>query len=153
METEEMVSEETQQQPRGFRHRGDHGAAAGAGGGSSSITLGPRDVLIGKLTVDGDIRVQGTIEGELSATGDVSVESQGTVKAPVEARNVSVRGNLTGDVNAREKLVVAGSGIVSGNVKISRLAIEDGATLNGNVSMQNQGGGGTRTGEGGTEQA
>lgn len=129
MEAETATEESTQ--PRGFRHRGEQ-----SGSGSSSITLGPRDVLVGKLTVDGDVRIQGTLEGELSATGDVNVEAQGTVKAPVEARNVSVRGSLNGDVVAREKLVLAGSGVVTGDVKVARLAIEDGATLNGNVSMQ-----------------
>lgn len=101
-----------------------------------SLTLGPKDVLIGKLTFDGDLTVLGTVEGELHLTGDVEVQHEATVKASIEARNVSVRGSLSGDVVAREKLLLAGSGVVSGNVKVARLAIEDGATLNGNVSMQ-----------------
>jgi len=154
METETESTPETSEgahQPRGFRHRTE--APAGTGTGTSSITLGPRDVLVGKLTVDGDIRVQGTREGELTATGDVNVENQGTVKAPVEGRNVSVRGTLSGDVTAREKLVVAGSGIVTGNVKVARLAIEDGATLNGNVTMQGSAGGGGRVSRGETDGA
>ncbi len=137
------TTEEQTPPPRSFRHRGERaeaaaGAATGAAGAAagSSLVLGPRDVLEGKLTVDGDIRIQGTASGELKAGGDVTVDANSNLTASVEARNVNVRGNVTGDVTAREKLLVAGSGVVSGNVKVARLAIEDGATLNGNVQMQ-----------------
>ena len=104
-------------------------------GGGSSILLGPRDRLEGKLTVEGDIRVRGTVEGELTASGDVSIDPSARVTAPITGRNVSVRGKVTGDVVASERLLLAGSGSVAGNVEVARLAIEDGATLNGNVSM------------------
>ena len=118
---------ETTSGSRGFRGRGDHG------GSGNIVTIGPRDSLIGKLTVDGEVRVQGLIEGELHATGDVTVE--GTVNAPIEARSVTVRGQVTGDVVAKDRLVLAGSGVLTGNVKIGKLQIEEGATLNGNVTM------------------
>ncbi|MGH7861276.1 MAG: bactofilin family protein [Candidatus Dormibacteraceae bacterium] len=134
METEVTTEEVTQ--PRGARHRNEPISVTSPSVTSPAVTLGPRDVLVGKLTVDGDVRIQGTLEGELNATGDVTVENQATVKATIEGRNVQVRGNLSGGVVAREKLLLAGSGMVSGDVKVARLAIEDGATLNGNVSMQ-----------------
>jgi cytoskeletal protein CcmA (bactofilin family) len=113
-------------------HRGRKGSSQGAG---SSIMLGPRDSLVGKLTVEGDIRVRGSVEGELAASGDVQIDPSARVAAPISGRNVSVRGKVTGDVVAAERLLLAGHGSVEGNVKVGRLAIEDGATLNGNVSM------------------
>ena len=88
-----------------------------------------------KLTTEGDVRVQGTLEGELTAGGDVSIEDKATVKANVEGRNVNVRGELEGDLVVKDRLLLAGSGSVQGNVRVRRLAIEDGATLNGNVNM------------------
>ena len=117
--------------PSRYRRGGDSNA-------HNTIVLGPRDSLVGKLTVDGDVRVLGNLEGELVASGDVHVE--GTVKAGIEARNVSVRGQVTGDVTAKERLLLSGSGSLDGNVKIARLSIEDGATLNGNVTMTPRGG-------------
>lgn len=132
-EQTEQVAEATEHQNDRVskRGRGDHG-----GGSSNSITLGPRDTLNGKLTVDGDLRIQGTVEGELSASGDVEVEARATVRASLEGRNVSIRGEVHGDTTARERLTLSGSGTLNGNVRVARLAIEDGATLNGNVTMQ-----------------
>src|SRR5947208_431689 len=114
---------------------GTRGRKSGSQGGGSSILLGPRDSLVGKLTVEGDIRVRGTVEGELAASGDVQIDPSAKVSAPISGRNVSVRGKVTGDVVAAVRLLLAGHGSLDGNVQVGRLAIEDGATLNGNVSM------------------
>jgi cytoskeletal protein CcmA (bactofilin family) len=103
--------------------------------GSGSITLGPRDSLEGKLVMEGDLQIFGAVQGQIQASGDVSLEDGSTVLASVEASNVSVRGTLEGDVTARGRLLIAGSGGVTGNVKVARLAVEDGATFNGNITM------------------
>ena len=130
-ETQQEIQNETQPY-QGRRHRSAESSNGGSGGG---IVLGPRDSLVGKLTTEGDVRVQGTLEGELAAAGDVWIEDKATVKANVEGRNVNVRGDLEGDLLVKDRLLLAGSGSVQGNVRVRRLAIEDGATLNGNVSM------------------
>ena len=61
-------------------HKGRNKASQGGG---SSILLGPRDSLVGKLTVEGDIRVRGTVEGELAASGDVQIDPSAKVSAPI----------------------------------------------------------------------
>ncbi len=131
-ETQAEVPTETQPY-KGKRHGG--GEAHNGGSSGVGILLGPRDSLVGKLTTEGDVRVQGTLEGELAAGGDVWIEDKATVKASIEGRNVQLRGQLEGDLVARDRLLLAGSGSVQGNVRVRRLAIEDGATLNGNVAM------------------
>jgi cytoskeletal protein CcmA (bactofilin family) len=68
-------------------------------------------------------------------SGDVSLEDGSTVKASVEAGNISVRGSLEGEIVARGRLLIAGSGGVTGNVRVARLAVEDGAAFNGNITM------------------
>jgi len=133
--TEEMT-ETADAQPEKQNDRASRRHRRNGEEGGSSITLGPRDTLAGKLTVEGEIRIQGTAEGELVAAGDVTIEERAKVQASIEGRNVSIRGEVTGDTIAHERLTLAGSGTLNGNVRVSRLAIEDGATLNGNVSMQ-----------------
>ncbi len=130
-ETQQEIQNETQPY-QGRRHRGAETTNGGSGAG---IVLGPRDSLVGKLTTEGDVRIHGTLEGELAAGGDVWIEDKATVKATVEGRNVNVRGDLEGDLVVKDRLLLAGSGSVQGNVRVRRLAIEDGATLNGNVNM------------------
>ena len=112
-------------------------AAAGTAqnGGTNVVTLGPRDSLHGKLDIQGDLRIHGTVEGELKASGDVAVESTATVQATIEGANVTVRGQVTGNVSAKRRLTLGGSGHLNGDVRVGRLTVEDGATLNGNVAM------------------
>jgi cytoskeletal protein CcmA (bactofilin family) len=127
METDTARTEETTPQPRSSRNRGDQ---------NTIINLGPRDELVGRLVYEGDLRVGGTFEGEATLSGDVSVDGDGTAKAKFEARNMAIRGNFEGEANVRERLLIAGSGTVSGTVRVSRLVIEDGALLNGNITME-----------------
>jgi len=108
-------------------------------GGTNSVVLGPHDTLNGRLDIQGDLKIQGKVEGELKVSGDLSVEASANVQASIEAANVSVRGQVSGPVTARRRLLLAGSGKLNGDVKVGRLTVEDGATLNGNVSMQPSG--------------
>lgn len=103
--------------------------------GSSIVTLGPRDTLSGSLSIDGDVHIEGSVDGEINASGDVDIEPSATVRAHIDGRNVTVRGNVTGDVVARGRLSVGGSGTVLGDVHASRLRVDDGGTVNGNITM------------------
>jgi cytoskeletal protein CcmA (bactofilin family) len=113
--------------PRGGHRNGATGA--------KPVTLGPRDILNGSLTVDGDLRIEGTADGEINASGDVDIDASATVRARVDGRNVTVRGNVTGNVTARARLMVAGTGVVQGDVRASRLRVDDGGTVNGSITM------------------
>jgi len=131
-----MADEENQHETRGRGRRGESNS-------HNSITLGPKDRLVGSLTFEGDLTLAGgNVEGELHATGDVAVENGSNVKAVIEGNNVSVQGAVTGNVTARGRLSLSGSGSLHGDVRVSKLTVEDGATLNGNVSMGQSVGGG-----------
>lgn len=133
VETPEVQAEENRNHGRRGRAEREHVERETS---SNVVTLGPRDQLVGRLTIEGDLRIQGTVEGEVHASGDVDVAERSTVRASIEGRNVSIRGDVNGDLVARERLTLAGSGTLNGNVRVARIAIEDGATLNGNVTMQ-----------------
>ena len=122
--------------------QGEKTAAQGSGsqdGGTNVVSLGPRDVLQGRLEIQGDLKVAGTVEGDLKVTGDVTVDATATIQAAIEGANVSIRGQVTGNVSAKRRLTLAGTGRLNGDVKVGRLTVEDGATLNGNVTMQSGG--------------
>jgi cytoskeletal protein CcmA (bactofilin family) len=104
-------------------------------GHRGGITLGPRDRLIGELHIDGDVRLGGTVQGEIHATGDVDVDDDAKVNASLAGGDVNIRGSVSGPVIARKRLVVARSGSLTGDVRVARLVIQDGATFSGNVSM------------------
>lgn len=102
---------------------------------TSQVMLGPNDRLIGELHIEGNLRVSGTLEGQIEATGDVDVTEAATVKASVAGREVTVSGQVSGPVVASKKLVIGKSGSVVGDVRVPRLVMQDGATLSGNVQM------------------
>jgi cytoskeletal protein CcmA (bactofilin family) len=114
-------------------------ASSTQNGGTNVVSLGPRDILQGRLEIQGDLKVAGTVEGDLKASGDVTVDSTATIQAAIEGANISVRGQVTGNVTAKRRLTLAGTGRLNGDVKVGRLTVEDGATLNGNVTMSGGG--------------
>ena len=90
-------------------------------GERNSVVLGPRDRLVGQLYIEGDLRVAGTVEGNLEATGDIEIAGAGKVN---------------GDVTAYNRLTVGSdASLIAGDVRVARLTVEDGATFSGKVSM------------------
>jgi cytoskeletal protein CcmA (bactofilin family) len=106
--------------------------------GINVVNLGADDLLQGRLEVQGDVKIAGKVEGELKASGNVTIDSGASVQAAIEGANVSVRGHVTGNVTAKRRLTLGGSGRLNGDVKVGRLTVEDGATLNGNVTMSQE---------------
>jgi cytoskeletal protein CcmA (bactofilin family) len=105
------------------KNRTPASAGNGSDGAQSSIVLGPRDRLVGQLYVEGDLRVVGTVEGGLEVTGSVEIDDGGRV---------------TGPVTAHDRLVVGRAGSLTGDVRVKRLVVQDGATFSGKVSMGKQ---------------
>jgi cytoskeletal protein CcmA (bactofilin family) len=112
-----------------------HPPATSQNGGTNVVNLGPRDTLNGRLEIHGDLKIQGNVEGELKASGDVTIDPTAAIQASIEGSNVNVKGQVTGNVTAKKRLTLGGSGRLNGDVKVARLTVEDGATLNGNVTM------------------
>ena len=107
----------------------------GENSSGGTVTLGVDDRLEGKLIIRSDLVVLGSIEGEVITTGDVSVEASAVVKARLECRNLSIRGRVEGEVTAQQRLRLAGSGYLQGNLRVGKLHVEDGATFNGTIAM------------------
>lgn len=93
----------------------------------------------GEVTGSEDLFVDGVVDGKLSLTnGSLTIGPNGQVKADVIAREVIVRGRVEGKVSGRDKVQLASTGQVNGEVQTDRLAIEDGAMLRGKVEAGRQ---------------
>jgi cytoskeletal protein CcmA (bactofilin family) len=103
----------------------------------ASISQGIR--IKGEVTGSEDLYVDGLVDGKLSLTnGSLTIGPNGQVKADVSAREVIVRGKVEGKVSGRDKVHLASTGQVNGEVQTDRLAIEDGAMLRGKVEAGRQ---------------
>lgn len=98
-------------------------------------SIGRTTRIVGRLTGDGDLVVDGRVEGEISLRGSLSVGEGGVVAAPVEAADVTVTGMIDGDVNARGAVTLRAGGTVRGAITATRIAVEEGARFTGRIEM------------------
>ncbi len=68
---------------------------------------------------------------KFATCGDVVVEKRGAVAAKVLAGNLVVKGRVQGDVEARDKVEVAKTGAIKGDINAPRLVVRNGGTLHG----------------------
>ncbi len=98
--------------------------------------VGKSITIKGDLSGDEDVVIEGKVEGKVSLPeNQLTVGANGICEATVHAKNVVVIGRVAGDVSAIERVEVQASGIVEGDVKAPRLVVEEGAVLNGSISM------------------
>lgn len=94
--------------------------------------IGKGTNITGNMYCKGSLRVEGHLEGgEVVAAGDVFVGQGGQIIANVKGRNVVIAGEVRGDIDAKEKLEIVPTGVLIGDIKMSTLVIEDGATFKG----------------------
>jgi cytoskeletal protein CcmA (bactofilin family) len=89
----------------------------------------------GKLTFKDTVRIDGQFRGEIASQNTLIVGETGEIMATVRSRDVVISGTVTGNVFASERLVLHKTARVDGDVEAGSLAIEEGAVLNGKVSM------------------
>jgi cytoskeletal protein CcmA (bactofilin family) len=111
---------------------------SGSPRGAASISQGIR--IKGEVTGTEDLFVDGYVEGKLNLTANccLTVGPNGNVKADLVAREIIVRGRVEGKVTARDRLQIGSTGEITGEVQTDRLAIEDGALLQGKVEAGKQ---------------
>src|SRR5207248_9763958 len=103
--------------------------------GKKQFSMGPGDILEGRLIYDGSVHADGKLEGEVRVTGNIDVASGATVKALLEGANMTLKGAVEGAVTARDQLTLGKYARVSGDSQVRRLQIDVGASLNGHVRM------------------
>ena len=105
-------------------------------GNIEDITIISNGVKIeGKVTSTGSIRVDGTLQGDLNAKGNVTVGELGSITGEIIANMVTIGGNVVGTVNAKDKLVLETKCVLKGDVITKVLSIESGAKFDGKSNM------------------
>lgn len=94
----------------------------------------------GRFETEHDMRVEGTISGEVICRGLFTVEREATARAKVQARDAHIQGHLEGDVVCSGKLLLSSTAHVTGTLKAALLVIEEGATVSGTVDTTTQSG-------------
>jgi len=98
--------------------------------------IGPSIKIKGEATGEEELLIQGKVEGTISLKDqELSVGESERVTADIDARVVKIEGEVTGDISGSEKVVIARSGNVRGNIVAPRVTLEDGAIFKGSIDM------------------
>ena len=98
--------------------------------------IGKSIQIKGDLTGNEDLVIEGQVEGRVDLPNNqLTVGSEGKVKADLTAKAVIVIGHVTGNISATERVEVQATGIVDGDVRAPRLIVQEGAVLNGAIEM------------------
>jgi cytoskeletal protein CcmA (bactofilin family) len=105
------------------------------GANEISAFLGKGTRVTGKLAFDGPGRIEGHVEGEVSAQDALVIGESAVVNAHINGASIIVHGKVTGDIVARARLELRAPCKVIGNISSPNLVIQEGAVLEGKCSM------------------
>ena len=100
----------------------------------NTITQGTK--FNGDLISEGDFRIEGLVSGSITTTGKVVIGKTGSVDGTLFCKNADFEGKFKGTLTVSEMLSLRGSAHVEGEVQVSKLAVEPGATFNANCLMK-----------------
>ncbi len=102
-----------------------------------SAWIGQGVVVEGKITSAQDLRIDGKVEGTIEVGNHgLIIGATAAVKADLAARTILICGAVIGNVTAAERLDVQGTASVEGDLTAPRLAMMDGALVNGKVEAR-----------------
>lgn len=113
------------------RDRGGNGAPP-----ESVISIiGPGMKVVGDCVTDGTIRIEGVVEGSVTAGKAVVVGKEGLVSGAITTQDAVVAGRVVGALVAESRLELQSTSRIEGEIYARRLQLEEGAILNGTVDM------------------
>lgn len=102
----------------------------------TSINLvGAGTTIKGEISSNGDIRIDGTLIGQVRSKGKVIVGNTGVVEGDIFCQNADLSGNIKAKVEVTELLTLKASSRLSGEIITNKLAIEPGAIFSGSCTM------------------
>jgi len=97
--------------------------------------LSPDIDFTGTLRFEKPFLIRGTVSGEIIASGLLVVDENAVVNANINALRILIRGYVKGDITAIERVEVAVTGNLSGNVTAPEIYMETGCIFNGRCTM------------------
>ncbi len=103
--------------------------------GRKTTLIAAGATLVGEISGDTDVMIEGTVEGKVHPGQDVTVGEHGVVRGEISAQNVRVAGRVQGNVRGKESVEILATGSLEGDVSSPGMIIGDGAFFKGRVEM------------------
>lgn len=93
--------------------------------------------LTGEIETEGDIRIDGYLNGKVRAKGKVVIGAEGCVEGQVDCKSIDVSGELKANLVTEEITVLKSTAKVTGDIFTPKISIEPGAVFVGHCKMDN----------------
>ena len=102
---------------------------------ASASMIGAGTVLKGDITSSGDIRIDGTLRGNIIGAAKVIIGANGTVEGDIAGQQADIMGKVVGSIKVKDLLQLKNGSTVEGNISSGKLQVEPTATFNGQCHM------------------
>lgn len=92
--------------------------------------------IVGDFFSEGDLRIDGIIEGNIETPGKVVIGKEGEIKGKLKCSNAHFEGKLIGTLELTETLTLKSTAHIEGDVVTQKLTVEPGATFNVSCVMK-----------------
>jgi cytoskeletal protein CcmA (bactofilin family) len=89
----------------------------------------------GNLKFTGELTFEGKLEGEVQTDGLLTLGDTTVITGNINAQSVVVRGKVTGNINAKEKVEIKAKAELFGDIRATKLIIEEGVTYVGKTEV------------------
>jgi cytoskeletal protein CcmA (bactofilin family) len=96
---------------------------------TESSVLGPTTRIVGRVSGQGALRVEGAIRGDVQVNGEAEIAEGASVEGNVQAEALEIGGSLLGDAVARGPIAVLSGAVVRGELRGSEISIEPGSRV------------------------
>ena len=104
--------------------------------GNPSKNVLNSDVEIkGNVKFSGELTFDGKLEGEITTDGVLNLGDAAVVNGNISANSVIVRGKITGNIHAKEKIEIKAKTELFGDIRATKLSVEEGVTFVGKTEV------------------
>jgi cytoskeletal protein CcmA (bactofilin family) len=103
--------------------------------GTSTSLIGAGTSMKGDITSNGDLRIDGTLVGNIHCSAKVVIGANGVVQGDINGQQADIMGKVSGTITVKDLLQLKGGSHLSGNIKAAKLQIEPTANFNGECHM------------------
>lgn len=89
----------------------------------------------GNLKFSGELNFSGKLDGEIQSEGALHLGDEAVVRGNINLQSVILRGKVSGNVSAKERIEIKAKGELFGDIRASKLVIEEGATFVGRCDV------------------